>query len=270
MVAAFRGRATAKPGAVCHDEWAAIFAGEDGLAHADAYQRTVPDIELWVALRTARLDDAARAAMDRGLTQVVILGAGLDTRAARLARPGVRFFEVDIPTSQREKRRRLAEVAELARYPVDAATYVETDFEHDDFFDRLVASGFDPNEPAFFLWEGVTYYLTEAAVRATLVRLATAASPASVVLFDYFGARFVKGEMRDEMDRSARDKVAEMGEPLKFGTSDVLPFLYECGFRKVRTETFDAIALNYTGTYDRSRKFRFQALAFASRTGEVG
>lgn len=266
MVAAFRARATNKPSPVCNDPYAAILAGADGQAHATEYEKAVPAIELWVALRTARLDDSTREAIASGIGQIVILGAGLDTRAARLASSGVRFFEVDTPQTQREK---LARLAKLDGYPIAAATYVECDFETDDFLDRLVASGFDAAAPAFFIWEGVTYYLPEEAVRATLVRLASGTHPESVVAFDFFGNRFVKSELRDEMDRAARNRVAEMGEPLRSGFTDLVPVLYECGFRKVHVEPFDEIALNYLGDYERARKFRFQSIAWTSRARRV-
>lgn len=262
MVATYRGRATNRTPALCHDPHALALAGEDGPRYADAYEKAVPHIELWVALRTARIDEAVSHALDEGIRQVVILGAGLDARAARLARAGVRFFEVDMPSSQEDKK---ARVAELAGYPVDAATYVPCDFEHDDFLDRLVANGFRADEPAFFVWEGVSYYLTEAAVRATLSRVASGTHPGSTIVFDTFGKRFVRGEVKDGSDLVARDRVAEMGEPMYFGIDDHVPFLYELGFRKAHVETFDEIALNLTGTYDRARKFRFQCLVFASR-----
>ncbi len=266
MVAAFRGRATARLEPVCNDPYAAALAGADGQNYADAYARSVPAIELWVALRTARIDATVHRAIASGIEQVVILGAGLDTRAARLASPGVRFFEVDVPSSQREKRARLAT---LGGYPIEAATYVECDFERDDFLDRLVSAGFDATRPALFVWEGVTYYLTEEAVRATLARLASGTHPASVVVFDFFGKRFVTGEVRDSMDRAARERVAEMGEPLRSGFSDLVPVLYECGFRKVHVESFDAIALNLLGDYVRERKFRFQSMAWTSRARDL-
>ena len=77
-------------------------------------------MELWLALRVAYLDRLVGLAVDRlSIRQVVILGAGYDTRAARLPRAGVRFFEVDHPATQAAKRERLAQ---LDGYPVDAAT----------------------------------------------------------------------------------------------------------------------------------------------------
>lgn len=263
LVAAYRARASAREDAICHDPHAAVLAGDDGHAFARSYDQVNPHLELWVSLRTAAIDAEVRAAMKDGIGQIVILGAGLDTRAARLGRPGVRFFEVDRPETQAEKIRRLAL---LEGYPHEAATYVTCNFENEDFLTRLVDSGFHVNEPALFVWEGVTYYLTEPAVRATLRRIAEGTHPRSRVVFDYVGKRFVEGRLKDERDLAARDYVAKLGEPFVFGTNDVLPLLYEVGFRHVRNDTFDELCLTWTGTYERERRFRFQYLAAASRT----
>lgn len=263
MVTAYRARASAREDAICHDPYASPLAGEDGQALASAYDELNPHLELWIAIRTAAIDAEVRAAIASGVKQVVILGAGLDTRASRLSHEGVRFFEVDKPAMQAEKRRRLAS---LPSYPEECAIYVTCDFEHDDFLDRLASSGFDANEPTLFVWEGVSYYLTEVAVRATLRRIANGTHPRSEVVFDYVSKKLVHGPLRDGQDAAAREYLAELGEPFRFGSNDILPLLYEEGFRHVRWDTFDELCLSFTGTYDRARKFRFQMLATASRT----
>src|SRR5205085_6897982 len=147
-------------------------------------------------------------------------GAGLDTRAARLAKEGVRFFEVDQPASQRDKRERLARID---GYPVDAATYVACDFEKDDFLDRLVAAGFAAAAPALFIWEGVTPYLHEPAIRATLRRVAHGCHPETVLVFDHFTKAFVERQSRSEADAKTHDLVDALGERFVFGTNDPLP-----------------------------------------------
>src|ERR1700689_1394822 len=140
MVAAYRARATAKKDAVCNDPWAAALAGDEGQAIAKAYDDVYPHMELWIAVRTAFIDAQIRDRTAHGkIRQIVMLGAGFDTRAARLAQEGVRFFEVDQPASHREKQKGLAT---LKNYPIANATYVTCDFENEDFLDRLVASGF--------------------------------------------------------------------------------------------------------------------------------
>jgi methyltransferase (TIGR00027 family) len=260
MVAHFRGRAAELYPALLSDPYALRLGGDDGAEAAQGYLSAHPHMVLYMGLRTAAFDDEVRAAIADGAAQVVILGAGLDTRAARLARSGVRFFEVDHPDTQRDKHDRLAR---LDGYPIDAATYVACDFEKDDFLDRLVAEGFRLDAPAVIVWEGVVYYLTEDAIRHTTKRVATC-HRATRLAFDFVGKRFVKGDVKDPIDNRARELVAEMGEPLRFGTDDPLPLLYESGFRHVRSVTFDQLALTYTGTYDRDRKMRFQQLAVAS------
>jgi methyltransferase (TIGR00027 family) len=257
MVAHFRGRASAEHPSISLDPFGLALGGDDGAADARVYERAHPHMVLYMAVRTAFFDDAVRLASREGIRQVAILGAGLDTRAARLAAPGARFFEVDREDSQRDKRER---VARLAGYPADAATYVACDFERDDFLDRLEASGFDRGAPGVFVWEGVTYYLLESTVRGTLSKIARACHPETRVFFDTVGKRFARGDVKDEGELRARELVAEMGEPILFGVDDVVPIAAGCGYRYVRTSTVDALCLALGGSYERERKMRFQAM----------
>lgn len=264
MVCAYRARATARPEPICVDPWAARLAGDDGEALASAFDARFPHMELWLALRVRYLDELVRFWTAQGIDQVVILGAGLDTRAARLARDGVRFFEVDHPATQADKRARLAQ---LDGYPLEAPRFVAVDFESGaDFVDALAGAGLDRTRPAIVVWEGVVPYLTEAAVRATARRVATALHPRSILAFDLVGKRMVEGLANREKDRHTADYVAGLGEPIRFGTNDILPLLADEGFRQVRVHSFDELALAATGTYDRAREFRFQSIAVCSVT----
>jgi methyltransferase (TIGR00027 family) len=204
-----------------------------------------------------------KEAIAHGVAQVVILGAGLDTRAARLSAKGVRFFEVDHPASQAAK---LDALRKLAGYPIDAATYVTCDFEREDFLDRLAGTGFDRARAAFFVWEGVVMYLTEPAVRATLVRVATGCAEQSAIVFDYLSKRFAEGRTKLDQDHQQRIFLDELGEPIIFGINDPVQLLFETGFRRVRVDSFDEACLELTGTYDRARLFRFAQLALATVT----
>jgi len=263
MVAAYRARATARQNAICADRWADALAGEEGHTIARTYDGVYPHMELWVAVRTAFIDARVRTS---DCAQVVLLGAGFDTRAARLAREGVSFFEVDHPDTQREKRARLGT---LAGYPIEAATYVSCDFEREDFLERLRAAGFSPEASALFIWEGVTPYLTETAVRSTLHKLANETHPQSIVVFDHLRRKIVAGQVRDPKDLESRAFVEDLGEPLRFGIDYPLPLLYEEGFRRVRSLTFDELCLDATGTYERERAFRFQGVVVASRAASI-
>src|SRR6478672_3938587 len=157
MVCAWRARASRWPRPLFVDPWAEKLAGPDGHQLAREVDARFPPMEDWLAVRVAYLDRLVGLAVDRLSTrQIVILGAGYDTRAARLPRAGVQFYEVDHPATQAAKRER---IASLPGYPVDAARYVTCNFEREDPIDRLVASGFSTREPALVIWEGVVPYL---------------------------------------------------------------------------------------------------------------
>jgi len=262
MVAAYRGRATRGSEPICDDPWALDLAGSEGESLSRRWDEHSPAMELWVALRTRFIDDCVRRALDRGVPQVVILGAGLDTRAARLGRQGARFFEVDQPASQAEKHEKLSR---LSDYPLDSVMFVSCDFETDDFVEQLDAAGHDATAPSLFVWEGVIYYLAEDAARATLERIATKFDPRSLLVFDYLSTKMARSspKLRPE-DQAMKNIVDELGEPMQFGIDDPTPLMQECGYRFVRTTSFDEIALQYTGTYERDRFFRFQSIAVAS------
>jgi methyltransferase (TIGR00027 family) len=268
MVAAYRGRATAAPDPVCNDPWALALAGSEGESLSRRWDEHSRFMELWMGLRTRYLDDCVRRALDRGTRQVVVLGAGLDTRAARLGREGVRFFEVDQPASQADKRER---VSRLGGYPLDAATFVPCDFETDDFVARLADSGLALGEASLLLWEGVIYYLVEEAARTTLLRIASELHPGSLLVFDYLNSKMARSSprLRPE-DRAMKGIIDELGEPMRFGIDDATPLMQDCGYRFLRTVSFDELALEYTGTYVRERFFRFQSIALASASEELG
>ena len=262
MVAAYRGRASTAPNAICDDPWALRLAGPEGEALSRRWDAHSPAMELWMALRTRYLDDCVTRTLDRGVRQVVILGAGLDTRAARLGREGVRFFEVDQPASQADKRERLSR---FEAYPMEAATFVPCDFERDDFVQLLETAGLDRRSPTCFVWEGVIYYLLEAAARSTLRRLAAEFDPRSLLVFDFLNSKMAKSSPRlREEDRAMKGIIEELGEPMRFGIDDPTPLMAECGYRFLRTVSFDELALEYAGTYARERFFRFQAVGLAS------
>ncbi|WP_433086087.1 class I SAM-dependent methyltransferase [Dactylosporangium sp. CA-052675] len=123
-------------------------------------------------VRTRFIDDQIRAA---GAPQLVLLGAGFDNRAHRLAGPVA--FEVDHPATQATKRRRV---------PAGGAVrYVPVDLTRDALAPALLAAGFDASAPAVVVWEGVTNYLTAESVDATLRALAGLLAPGSTVVFTY-------------------------------------------------------------------------------------
>ena len=129
--------------------------------------------------RTRFFDEQVKKAMQQGVTQVVILGAGYDTRALRLQREGVRFFEVDHPATQADKRGKVEGLG-LAFSPI----FVAVDFTKDDLAEQLQRAGYSPQQKTFFLLEGVTMYLSEAEMNHTLAALRAISAPGSLLAFD--------------------------------------------------------------------------------------
>jgi methyltransferase (TIGR00027 family) len=133
--------------------------------------------------RTAYFDDVFADHLRQGIAQVVLLGAGYDTRAIRyhgllgLAR----VFELDVATTQQAKREKLAAAG---IQPPAALTYVPVNFEKDDLAMTLRQAGYDAQKPTLFIWEGVLYYLTKPAVEAVLGFIGQSAAPGSRLCFD--------------------------------------------------------------------------------------
>jgi methyltransferase (TIGR00027 family) len=139
-------------------------------------------LRLFIAIRTRFAEDALAATVARGVRQLVVLGAGLDTYAYRGAlRDKLRIFEVDHPATQAWKLERLA----AAAIPLPGTlTFAPVDFERESLADGLTAAGFDPAQQTFFTWLGVVPYLAPRAIVATLRFVAGIPGGAHVV-FDY-------------------------------------------------------------------------------------
>jgi methyltransferase (TIGR00027 family) len=169
-------------------------------------------MRIFIAVRTRFAEEALSIAVERGVRQLVVLGAGLDTYAYRgMWRDRLRVFEVDHPATQAWKRQRLGEAA----IPLPAwLTFAPIDFERQTLAEGLATASFDPAQQTFFTWLGVVPYLTEEAVWSTLGFIASLPNGAHVV-FDYSDPpASLSPEMRISLDRRAAH-VAELGEPWK-------------------------------------------------------
>jgi methyltransferase (TIGR00027 family) len=181
--------------------------------------------------RTMYFDDLVRQALADGMRQVVILGAGFDTRAYRIGDPdgGARFFEVDAPALQAEKRAKIAHL--FGQEPAHVA-YLPLDFNIQSLAELLAVPGYDAALPTFFLWEGVTYYLTAAGIDATLGFVAGHAAPGSRIAFDYMPAGMIDGSGSYYGGAESRSYMGKFGEPLLFGIQEdgIAAFLEDRGF----------------------------------------
>ena len=152
-------------------------AADEALAADVAAGRAAPANRMhdYLAARTSFFDRTVVSALDRGVRQVVVGAAGYDGRAFRYAKPGVRWFEVDHPSTQRDKLER------LERLGIDAShvRFVEADFTRDPVAGRLRAAGLDPDVPSLFLLEGVAVYLEPDVLEDVLRQFRRVAAPGS-------------------------------------------------------------------------------------------
>ena len=163
------------------------FVRERLIASSD---RDAPGAWAGVACRKRYIDEEATDALAAGMTSMVVLGAGLDTRACRLAAPKqVDAYEVDQAVNVEMKRARMRALWGGAP---ERVTLVPVDFEKDDVEAALAASGFRMEEATMFVWEAVTQYLTEEGVRKTFAFLAKARA-GSRLAFTYVRKDFLEG-----------------------------------------------------------------------------
>ena len=225
-----------------------------------------PGVRSSVVARTKLIDDAISASMDQGMAQLVILGAGYDARAHRL--PGLLpmpVFEVDHPDTQRAKQRALRDAHPAVSMNV---RYIASDFNRGELESAMAATGYRETVPTIFLWEGVTNYLTEAAVDATLRWCARAAS-GSLLIFTYVHQDVLTHPHRFVGTDKLFASLAKAGEKLTFGLdpAELAAYLADRGLSLER----DIGAAEYRALYfgDEARKMRgheFYRVAFV-RTG---
>jgi methyltransferase (TIGR00027 family) len=168
-------------------------------------------LRAFLVARSRYAEDCLARAVANGITQYVLLGAGLDTFAHRNPHAQLRVFEVDHPATQQWKR----ELLEGSALGVPAnLTYAPVDFEHETLPEQLVAAGFNPQEPAFFAWLGVVPYLTLLAFRATLSFIAAQPAGSGVVL-DYGQPRSALPFFEQLAHDSLASRVQLAGEPFQ-------------------------------------------------------
>jgi len=134
--------------------------------------------------RTRYIDEAVLAALSQaqGVRQLAILGAGYDTRPYRLpGLDGVKVFEVDLPAVQDDKKKKIQKY--LGRMP-EQVSFIPIDFDTQTLEAVFAGTDYDPSRPAVFIWEGVTQYITEAAVKQTLAFVGKSV-PGSIIVFTY-------------------------------------------------------------------------------------
>jgi methyltransferase (TIGR00027 family) len=225
---------------ILEDPIAVRLVGTDHPRHMERAKHPVGrDFRAFMAVRSRYTEDQLAAAVVQGVTQYVILGAGLDTFAYRNPFPSLRVFEADFPATQEMKRAMLAEAGIAVP---ENLTFVPLDFEHKTLAASLTESGVDAAAPTFFGWLGVIPYLTLEAFQATLATIGQWPE-GSGVSFDYaLPPETLSPQGRIAFERLA-GRVAAAGEPFQlFLTAEALEAeLRQAGFGRVEQLDYDKL-----------------------------
>jgi methyltransferase (TIGR00027 family) len=184
--------------------------------------------------RTAFIDNEVAGALGRGVPQAVLLGAGYDGRALRFGGGATRWFEVDLPATSNDKRRRLAALG----VATDHVKFVPLDLMSEDLVAALEVAGHDAAAPSLFVCEGLFAYLSLEAV-AELCRTVRHLAASGSVLVATYPVRPAEADKRGHTRRSIMEQVFRlMGEPLRseYFTGDPEKLMVVTGWRPVRSQ----------------------------------
>jgi methyltransferase (TIGR00027 family) len=207
-----------------------------------AGERAVPGSWSIITCRKRFIDDKLGEELP-DIDAVVVLGAGMDTTGLRLARRSdIPVFEVDLAVNIERKKA----AVERALGAVPASVHlVAVDFERDELMDRLSGQGYSSKARTFFIWEGVTQYLTEDAVRATLTAVQGAAA-GSLLVFTYVRGDFIDGSNMYDATLLYK-RFRQRSQIWKFGLDpdEVAEFVGQYGWKLVEQTGPDYYVRNY-------------------------
>lgn len=214
--------------------------------------------------RTRYIDEYVNHCIDSGIEQLIILGAGYDSRAYRMERlkEKVTVFEIDLPAIQKLKIEKLKKVLDTLPNNV---VYIPIDFNKETLSQKMLQSEYDKDKKSLFIWEGVTPYLTAEAVDETLHFIARNSSPGSSIIFSYVLKSVVDGtcqlEGAAEVIKAFNtggilDFRSKRGEGLMFGIEEgtIKSFMSGRGFQEINDISGDYYDSGYFTGINRNRK----------------
>jgi methyltransferase (TIGR00027 family) len=212
-----------------------------------------------VPLRSAAIDDVVRRAVKAGARQLVLLGAGLDARAWRMPElEQVTVFELDHPATRVYKQERVGQLSPLAR----RVCHVAIDFERQRIDEVLAAAGFDVAQPSCWIWEGVSMYLSRAAIEKTLGTIAELSAPGSTLVMTYIPPDYGSPALKAVAGRLAR----WLGEPVlgEIEPRELASLLSRLGFRVESDDAAPDWARRYWPSREAKRIRAWERLLVAS------
>jgi methyltransferase (TIGR00027 family) len=241
---------------ICYDPYAISFISQDVLDFAsknpEEYrafvarnESLVPGASNSIVARVRFFDDVVKSSINDGLKQLVIVGAGYDTRAYRIeGLDKIHAFEIDHPATQKIK---INIIKQIFDSPPNHVTYIPSDLEIDEFGKKLLETKYDSSKETLFIMEGLLMYLSPETVDKILSFIVHNSVKGSSVLFDYIPSSVVDGTCELEAGENWQKGVTAAGEPFKFGISEgsIESFLTQRGFKMMRNMTSE----DYKKTY---------------------
>jgi len=215
VVAEFRAEENRQPTPLYRDSVVELFLTEDSKYSAGLVSASFPPARDLVRIRTKYLDDMLEKQIHSHFRQVVILGAGLDTRAVRKRAAGVRYFEIDDPETLTLKQSR------YQQQRIDAdVTFIPGNYVTDGVIALLTRNGFDVELPTYFIWEGNTMYLPMDRIKELLTELRKHVNRFQLS-FDYMSEAVISKTTGDPAITKLVESFANMGAPWISGIRDV-------------------------------------------------
>jgi methyltransferase (TIGR00027 family) len=215
VVAEFRAEENLARTPLYRDSVVGMFLNEDSRHAAERVAASFPPVKDLVKIRTKYLDDMLEKHLHSHVRQVVILGAGLDTRAVRKQAAGVRYFEIDDAATLKLKQ------ACYGQHGIDVdVKFIPGNYVTDGLIDLLRENGFDFDAPTFFIWEGNTMYLPMSSVKHTLAELRRYVKH-FWLSFDYMAEAVISKTTGDPGITSLVESFATMGAPWRSGIRDI-------------------------------------------------
>lgn len=249
---------------ICYDPYAVHFVDPETLEFArknpekvkamrENYERLFPGLANSIRARVRYFDDFVKTSVDEGLEQLVVLGAGYDTRAYRIEGLNkIKVFELDHPGTQGVKIEKVKKI--FGRLP-EHVVYVPVDFESEDMGQKLLENGYNRSQKTLFVMEGLVMYIPPEAVDETLSFIVKDSGKGSSILFDYYPQSLVGGTSDLEAAKNIKNFVSEQGEPLLFGIGEgtVEEFLSKRGFSQIQNVTSEDYKKAYFHGVNESR-----------------
>ncbi len=250
---------------ICFDQFARQFVGRQLTALGEIslpqnfalglHKLLLPGLHNYHAIRTIHIDECVRRCLRDGIRQLVILGAGYDSRAYRIEELKGRavVFEVDHPATQCVKLEKL--IALLGVLPAHVR-YVDINFNTQSLENILSENGYDKSLKTLFIWEGVTYYISAEAVDRTLAFVRDCSAGGSSIIFDYIYPEVFSGSCERREAKFWVKYGKRIGEALTFGIEKkgIQNFLAERGFSCTHNADSEWLNRTYFTNSNRHRK----------------